>query len=260
MTITNYTFFSPNGDDFPVTANADGKLYMMLTAMTYGTVRARHWKEPINTALNRIYTNTSIVLGGRYFELTDHSITLIPNTTNFIHAVIDLSNALNPVTITVENANNSNTTDINNNSGVLKQVFDIVVTNGSDVTSASLAEQAYNMPSITSNKITVPNGGTITAPVTSGTLNSTNLPNITISKSINNIAVHMVGQNASAIANNGNIGRMPTGFIPSQDWHFQARATDGKSYRLIVSSDGLMKAGEAIPASTSFRDTLNYIL
>ncbi|WP_198932411.1 hypothetical protein, partial [Brucella sp. CMUL 015] len=44
MAITKFTFFSPNG----VTANADGKLYMMLTAMDYSSIyssiRCRHWK------------------------------------------------------------------------------------------------------------------------------------------------------------------------------------------------------------------------
>ncbi len=260
MTITNYTFFSPNGDDFPVTANADGKLYMMLTAMDYGSIRCRHWKNPINTALNRIYTNTSIVLGGRYFELSDHSITLMPNTTNFIHAVIDLSNPLNPVTITVESSNNSNTTDVNNDSGVLKRVFDIVVTNTTGVTSATLAEQVYNMPSITSNNITIPTGGTISYPTTQTTLESTNMTNFIIVKSGNSVAIRMVGSNKSEITNGANIGRISTGFIPSTDWQFSVRSTNGNHYRVLVNTSGLMTAGETIPANTSFRDTINYII
>jgi hypothetical protein len=137
MTITNYTFFSPNGDDFPVTANADAKLYMMLTGMSYDNYRVKFWKNPINTALNRVYVNTSIVAGGRYFELTDHAVTLFPESTNYVHAVIELANTSNPVTLTVEKTNTSNNTDINNDSGVLKVCFDIVVTNSSQVTSAS---------------------------------------------------------------------------------------------------------------------------
>lgn len=136
MTITNYTFFSPNGDDFPVTANADGKLYMMLTGMDKGDFRRRDWADPINSALNRIYVNTSIVAGGRYFELNSHSVTMYSGTTNYIHAVIDLSNTSAPVTITAEQTNTSNSTDINNGTGILKVCFDIVVTSASAITSA----------------------------------------------------------------------------------------------------------------------------
>lgn len=136
MTITNYTFFSPNGDDFPVTANADGKLYMMLTGMKYTDYRVKDWVAPIDSALNRVYTNTSLVVGGRYFELTGHAVTLKPSTTNFIHAVIDLANTTDPVTITVESSDTSTNIDINNNSGILKRCFDIVVTSGSAVTNS----------------------------------------------------------------------------------------------------------------------------
>lgn len=260
MTITNYTFFSPNGDDFPVTANADGKLYMMLTAMDYGSIRCRHWKSPINTALNRIYTNTSIVLGGRYFELSDHSITLLPNTTNFIHAVIDLSNPLNPVTITVENSNNSNTTDVNNNSGVLKRVFDIVVTSTTGVTSSTLAEQVYNMPSITSNNITVPTGGTISYPTTQTTLISTNITGITIVKSGNSVAMRMVGTNTSPVANGGYFGTIPVGFRPRFEWHTSLLTSNAVAYRVIVGTDGGLKAAQDIPNNLSWRDTINYII
>lgn len=137
MTITNYTFFSPNGDDFPVTANSDAKLYMMLTGMNYDNYRVKFWKNPINTALNRVYTNVSLVVGGRYFELTDHAINLTDNMVNYVHAVIQLANTENPVTLTVENSNTSNSTDINNDSGVLKICFDVVTTLNGAVTSAS---------------------------------------------------------------------------------------------------------------------------
>lgn len=159
MTITKYTFFSPNGDDFPVTANADGKLYMMLTGMNYGDYRVKFWKNPINTALNRVYVNTSLVVGGRYFELHDHSITLYPNVTNYVHAAIDLSNTEEPVTITVEQSNTSNTTDINNDSGILKICFDVVTTNGSAVTGASRpAGQYSNLKSKTTTQTKTFNG------------------------------------------------------------------------------------------------------
>lgn len=148
MTITNYTFFSPNGNDFPVTANADGKLYMMLTGMGKGDFRRKDWASPINSALNRIYVNTSIVAGGRYFELNSHSVTMYSETTNYIHAVIDLSNANAPVTITAEKTNTSNSTDINNGSGVLKVCFDIVVTSTSSITSATPPVQNFNFDKV----------------------------------------------------------------------------------------------------------------
>lgn len=141
MTITNYTFFSPNGDDFPVTANADGKLYMMLTGLEKGDFRLKHWANPINSALNRIYVNTSLVVGGRYFELKSHSVTMYSGTTNYIHAVIDLSNATEPVKITVEKTNTSNSTDINNGTGILKVCFETVVTNTSSITSTKIMSQ-----------------------------------------------------------------------------------------------------------------------
>lgn len=143
MTITKYTFFSPNGDDYPVTANADGKLYMMLTGMDYNNYRVKFWRNPINTALNRVYVNTSLVVGGRYFELTDHAVTLKPAQTNYIHAVIDLSAPLDPVTITVEDNDNSTTVDINNNSGILKRCFDVVTTDGSSVKGARRPNGQY---------------------------------------------------------------------------------------------------------------------
>ena len=55
MTIKKFTFFSPNGTEFPVSANADAKLYMLLSGKDYSQFSLRHWETPINTALNRIY-------------------------------------------------------------------------------------------------------------------------------------------------------------------------------------------------------------
>ena len=58
MTIKNFTFFSPNGTEFPVGSNNDAKLYMMLTGMDYGTIRRKDWSNPVHTALNIQYVNT----------------------------------------------------------------------------------------------------------------------------------------------------------------------------------------------------------
>ena len=136
MTIKNYTFLSPSGTEFPVSATADRRLYLMLGEMNYSDIKMKHWVDPINTALNRIYNDTSFVLGGAYFEIQNHAVTLSANTTNFVHVNIDLSNVSAPVSISVETSDNSNTVDINANSGSLKRCFEIVTTSGSAVTSA----------------------------------------------------------------------------------------------------------------------------
>ena len=99
MTIKNFTFFSPSGTEFPVGSDNDGKLYMMLTGMDYGTIRRKDWTSPLNTALNVQYTNTSIVAGGRYFELSNETVALKANSVNYIHANIDLSQTLSPVSL-----------------------------------------------------------------------------------------------------------------------------------------------------------------
>ena len=130
MTIKNFTFFSPNGTEFPVGSNNDGKLYMMLTGMDYGTIRRKDWSNPVNTALNVQYTNTSIIAGGRYFELLSETVALKPDSVNYIHANIDLTQTTHPVSLSAETADDSNNVDLNNNSGVLKVVIDIRTTNG----------------------------------------------------------------------------------------------------------------------------------
>ena len=106
MTIKNFTFFSPNSTEFPVGSNNDGKLYMMLTGMDYGTIRRKDWTSPLNTALNVQYTNTSIIAGGRYFELLNETVALKGDSVNYIHANIDLTQTANPVSLSAETANN----------------------------------------------------------------------------------------------------------------------------------------------------------
>lgn len=144
MTIRNYTFFSPNGTEFPVSANADAKLYMMLANQDYSQFKLNHWAEPTNTGLNRLYNNTSILLGGRYFELSGEPVQLIPNSTNYIHANIDPSNTLNPVTLSVEPSINQNTVDINNGTGIIKHVIETLVTDATKVTKVTVADQTQN--------------------------------------------------------------------------------------------------------------------
>lgn len=155
MTIKNFTFFSPNGTEFPVGSNNDGKLYMMLTGMDYRTIRRKDWKSPLNTALNVQYVNTSIVAGGRYFELLNETVALKGNAVNYIHANIDLTQTANPVSLSAETSNNSNGVDINNGSGVLKVCFDVVTTSGTGVTSIKPILQTSTLDSISANDISL---------------------------------------------------------------------------------------------------------
>ena len=168
MTIKNFTFFSQNGTEFPVGSNNDAKLYMMLTGMDYGTIRRKDWTSPLNTVLNVQYTNTSIIAGGRYFELLNSTVALKGNSVNYIHANIDLTQTANPVSLSAETANNSNRVDINNGSGVLKVCFDIVLTSGTGVISTKPIVQTSALDIIYANYMTV--SGSIIVPVQTSTV------------------------------------------------------------------------------------------
>ena len=177
MTIKNFTFFSQNGTEFPVGSNNDGKLYMMLTGMDYGTIRRKDWTSPVNTALNVQYTNTSIIAGGRYFELLNETVALKGDSVNYIHANIDLTKTDNPVSLSAETANNSNHVDINNGSGVLKVCFDIVTTSGTGVTSIEPIAQTSIFDSVKSNNISVNDislTGSLNVPTQKWTVQTTN--------------------------------------------------------------------------------------
>lgn len=137
MTIKNFTFFSPNGTEFPVGSNNDGKLYLMLSGLEKNGQLRKDWSKPVYTALNVQYRNTSLLVGGRYFELNNETLALKANATNYIHANIDLTKTTNPVSISAETTNNTNNVDVNNGSGVLKVCFDILKTDGISVTSST---------------------------------------------------------------------------------------------------------------------------
>lgn len=155
MTILNYTFFSPTGTEFPVGSNNDGKLYMMLTGLDYHGLRRRDWTAPVDTALNRQYTNTSIVAAGRYFELSNETIALTANAENFIHANIDLTQTANPVSLSAETTDNSNGIDLNNDSGVFKVVIDKVTTDGQGVVSSVIPNQVSVLDEVRANEIKI---------------------------------------------------------------------------------------------------------
>ena len=156
MTIKNYTFLSPTGTEFPVSATADRRLYLMLGGMDYSAFKMQHWTATTNTGLNRIYTDTSFILGGAYFELKAHTLTLNANTTNFVHVNIDLSNITNPVFLTIENIDNSNNVDINTKAGIIKRCVEVVTTNGVSVVSTTPKTQKVTFDAVELNAITQP--------------------------------------------------------------------------------------------------------
>lgn len=187
MTIKNFTFFSPNSTEFPVGSNNDGKLYMMLTGMDYGTIRRKDWSETLNTALNIQYVNTSIIAGGRYFELLNETVALKANSVNYIHANIDLTQTANPVSLSAETSNNSNRVDINNGSGVLKVCFDVIVTSGTGVISTEPIVQTSAFGSISANDISLK--GSINVPVQTLTVETGNGLQLQLIKKNNDLVI-----------------------------------------------------------------------
>ena len=141
MTIKNYTFFSPTGTEFPISATADRRLYLMLGGMNYADYKMKHWVTPVNSGFNRIYKDTSFVVGGAYFELKEQAVVVSANTSSYIHINIDLSNVTSPVFVTVETQDNSNSVDINSNSGILKKCIENVRTNASSISNVTETSQ-----------------------------------------------------------------------------------------------------------------------
>lgn len=94
-------------------------------------------------------------------------------------------------------------------------------------------------------------------PVTSN-FNSSNYPGVTMNKYGNLVYMHFVTTNASATVANANIGSLPTGFIPSVQWHITLESKEGVTYRATVNPSGLIVASMNIPASTDFRCTVTY--
>lgn len=94
-------------------------------------------------------------------------------------------------------------------------------------------------------------------PVTSN-FNSSNFPNVSMYKYGNIVYMHFVTTNSIAVSLDGNIGSIPSGCIPSVQWHVTLEANTGVTYRATVNTDGLMRATTAIPANTPFRCTVTY--
>ena len=239
MTIKNFTFFSPNGTEFPVGSNNDGKLYMMLTGMDYGTIRRKDWSKTLNTALNIQYVNTSIIAGGRYFELLNETVALEADSVNYIHANIDLTQTANPVSLSAETANNSNRVDINNGSGVLKVCFDVIVTSGVGVTSTQPIVQTSILDSISVNDISLK--GSIDFPAQTLTVETGNGLQLQLTKKNNDLVI---------VRFFGSVTNIKTGWMMSGTWvdrpfrpavvqslvgHFAGRDT---SFHIDINPDG----------------------
>lgn len=94
-------------------------------------------------------------------------------------------------------------------------------------------------------------------PVTSN-FNSSNYPGVSMYKYGNLVYMRFVTTNASATLANANIGSLPTGFIPSVQWHITLESKNGVTYRATVNPNGLITASMNIPASTDFRCTVTY--
>lgn len=157
MTITKYTFFSPTGTEYPVTSNADAKLYMMLSGFDYRTFGRTDWTQPKEAGLTKTYTNTSLVVAGRYMELHNHLITLNASTTNYVHVAINLSTPNNPVSITIASADQSNTLDINNVSGVYKRCIEVIETSGGSIVKTTKRSATHLFDDLNTTKLTATN-------------------------------------------------------------------------------------------------------
>ncbi|MGL5895725.1 MAG: hypothetical protein ACRCZN_01910 [Lactococcus lactis] len=155
MTIKPYTFASISGASFPVGANNDGRLYQILAnKMKNGEIKRYDFANPVNTALNRQYTGTAVLAGGRYFELINEQVVLTANATNYITANINLTNTATPVTISVESSDKSNTVDINSGSGILRVCFETVTTDGSSVLSTTNRIETEIFQNVVANDVT----------------------------------------------------------------------------------------------------------
>ena len=175
MTIRKYTFFSPNGNDFPVTADADAKLYMALGNLDYTTFSRVDWSTPTQVGLTKTFVKTSFVVAGRFFQAENELVQLLPAATNFIHAVIDLSTPLNPVKFTSETTDNSNTIDINNSSGVYKRCIEKVITNSGYIISTETIAQTRIFDIATIKKAVINTANVVNSSVSGATnLNTLN--------------------------------------------------------------------------------------
>lgn len=215
MTIKNYTFFSPSGTEFPVSATADRRLYLMLGGMDYADYKMKHWVQPVNSGFNRIYKDTSFVVAGAYFELKEQAVVVSANTNSYIHINIDLSNVSAPVFVTVEKRDNSNNIDINSNSGILKKCIEVIVTSGTEIRTVSEKEQETKLKKITADDLTMPSKTTQASLNWGITANFTRIGNM--------VHANFPKQTKTVSAKGENekiLEKLPAGFRPSYRTEF----------------------------------------
>ena len=254
MAIKNYTFLSPTGTEFPVSATADRRLYLMLGGMDYSAFKMQHWTAPTNTGLNRIYTDTSLILGGAYFELKAHTVTLNANTTNFVHVNIDLSNITSPVFLTIENTDNSNNIDINTKTGIIKRCVEVVTTNGVSVVKVDEKGQ-----DTTANNITVT--GDLTQRYVATSFPIGYGVQVTAKRIGNLVTITFRGQNTGQIGAGVNpVELIPVGYRPiefeSIDFLVTGRHLD--TYYHFNPDGRINYLGETIPVNSYFRGVRSY--
>lgn len=252
MTINNFTFFSPNGTDFPVGSNNDAKLYMMLTGMDYKTIRRKDWLTPTNSGLNVIYNNTSIIAGGRYFELSFETVALNANSVNYIHANIDLTQTTRPVSLSAEKSDNSNSVDLNNALGVLKVLIDIRTTNGTDVTLQKAPDNVTYLDKAVINSIAT----------TSGSLSIGRGVTINWQKKGDIVSIRWWGQITRVNAGETFFSKAPWQIIPKEEQqlagHFVASSN---SFHIDLEPDGTFRWwGENVTIPWEIRGNAVYFI
>lgn len=243
MTITKYTFFSPNGNDFLVTANADAKLYILLSGIDLTTFALNDWEKPKEVGLTKTYVNTSIIMAGRYFELKEELIQLNAAAKNYIHVNIDLTDTINPVSLSVETADNSNAIDINNKSGVYKRAIEVIDTNAGNIvaTAKNAQNHLFNAAQIT--KLIADVANLVNLEVS----NSIISPNLTVNSkaTINNLTIQNMLQTKNlTVTEKANVG----GQLDAQNLYSRNATT---TFSLIVK-------GKASERSNSFQTPTIY--
>lgn len=259
MTIKNFTFFSPNGTEFPVGSNNDGKLYMMLTGLEYNSIRRKDWANPVNTALNTQYVNTSIVAGGRYFELHNETIALQANSVNYIHANIDLTKTANPVSLSAEATDNGNAIDLNNGSGVFKVVIDVVETDGQGVIRRTAPRQVTVL-----DKLTTKDANIQSLTIDGDVKDWTNVPMQNVGsaqiqyKKVNGIICMQADGNWGSFTANSVkvVGVLPLALRPSKNVQFemttQRSNNNNKPMELLVNTNGNIEVWSYSAGSGNF--------
>lgn len=243
MTITKYTFFSPNGNDFPVTANADAKLYILLSGIDLTTFALNDWEKPKEVGLTKTYVNTSVIMAGRYFELKEELVQLNAATKNYIHVNIDLTNTINPVSLSVETADNSNTIDINNKSGVYKRVIEVIDTDAGNIVATTQNNQTHIFNAAQITKLTADVANLVDLEVSDNVVS----PNLTVKNkaTINNLTTQNTVQTKNlTVTEKGNIG----GQLDAQNLYSRNATT---TFSLIVK-------GKASERSNSFQTPTTY--